>query len=82
MSTTATRSSRQSRCPSSGAKSTQRASRPPSSYPDPTEDALEHRLQWAAGLLHDWVQGVDVTLFWPDRAWHSCWPLRAPQSHR
>jgi hypothetical protein len=36
---------------------------------DPTEDILEHRLQWAAGLLHDRAQGVDIMLFWSDRAW-------------
>ena len=36
---------------------------------DPAEDALEHRLQWAAGLLHDRALGVDVMLFWSDRAW-------------
>ena len=36
---------------------------------DPAEDALEHRLQWAAGLLHDRALGVNVMLFWSDRAW-------------
>ena len=36
---------------------------------DPTEDAFEHRLQWAAGLLHDRAQGVAVMLFWSDRVW-------------
>lgn len=33
------------------------------------EDVLEHRLQWAAGLLHDRSIGVNVMLFWTDRAW-------------
>jgi hypothetical protein len=33
------------------------------------QDVLEHRLQWAAGLLHDRSIGVSVMLFWADRAW-------------
>jgi hypothetical protein len=33
------------------------------------QDILEHRLQWAAGLLHDRSIGVSVMLFWTDRAW-------------
>jgi len=36
---------------------------------DPSEDAVEHRLQWAAGLLHDRSLGVNVMLLWSDRAW-------------
>lgn len=36
---------------------------------DSTEDVLEHRLLWAAGLLHDRAMGVNVMLFWSDRAW-------------
>jgi hypothetical protein len=35
----------------------------------PGENVLEHRLQWAAGLLHDRAMGVSVMLFWSDRAW-------------
>ena len=30
---------------------------------------MEHRLQWAAGLLHGRALGVNVMLFWSDRAW-------------
>lgn len=36
---------------------------------DADEDLNEHRLQWAAGLLHDRSVGVSVILFWPERAW-------------
>lgn len=33
------------------------------------EDVIEHRLQWAAGLLHDRSIGVGIMFFWSDRAW-------------
>jgi hypothetical protein len=36
---------------------------------EPSEDVVEHRLRWAAGLLHDRAMGVNVMLFWSDRAW-------------
>ena len=36
---------------------------------DADEDIYVHRLQWAAGLLHDRSLGVSVMLFWSDRQW-------------
>jgi hypothetical protein len=36
---------------------------------DAEEDIHSHRLQWAAGLLHDRSLGVSVMLFWSDRQW-------------
>jgi hypothetical protein len=33
------------------------------------EDVVEHRLLWAAGLLHDRALGVSVMLFWSEQAW-------------
>ena len=38
---------------------------------DLDQDPGIHRLQWAAGLLHDRAMGVNVMLFWSDRAWTS-----------
>lgn len=35
----------------------------------PDEDIYEHRLQWAAGLLHDRTMGVSVMLIWSDHEW-------------
>jgi hypothetical protein len=34
---------------------------------DKEQDLVEHRLQWAAGLLHDRSLGVGIMLFWSDR---------------
>ena len=36
---------------------------------EPDEDRNAHRLQWAAGLLHDRTLGVHVMLFWSNGPW-------------
>ena len=36
---------------------------------DAEQSPLEHRLQWAAGLLHDRLAGVNIMLFWSAAPW-------------